>query len=70
MWKAVSDAERQPYEQKAKEQKEAYDKFIASDEGKKALSDKKLAKAEAKSEQTRKEDERTAKLTAKEEKKN
>jgi len=50
LWKAMSEAERQPYEQKAKEQKEAYDKFIVTDEGKQALSDKKLAKAEAKSE--------------------
>jgi len=50
LWKAMSEAERQPYEQKAKEQKEAYEKFLATDEGKQALSDKKLAKAEAKSE--------------------
>jgi len=33
MWKALSDAERQPYENRAREQKEAYDKYIASDEG-------------------------------------
>jgi len=33
MWKALSDADRQPYENKAREQKEAYDKYIASDEG-------------------------------------
>merc|ERR1719261_1277006 len=33
MWKALTDAQRQPYEKKAKEQKDAYDKYIASDEG-------------------------------------
>merc|ERR1712078_538577 len=33
MWKALTDAQRQPYEKKAKEQKEAYDKYIASEEG-------------------------------------
>merc|ERR1719261_1769826 len=33
MWKALTDAQRQPYEKKAKEQKDAYDKYIASEEG-------------------------------------
>eukprot|EP00419_Tripos_fusus_P053800 CAMPEP_0172805460 /NCGR_PEP_ID=MMETSP1075-20121228/5772_1 /TAXON_ID=2916 /ORGANISM="Ceratium fusus, Strain PA161109" /LENGTH=85 /DNA_ID=CAMNT_0013644143 /DNA_START=71 /DNA_END=325 /DNA_ORIENTATION=+ len=36
MWKALSDADRKPYETKAKEQKDAYDKFLATEEGKKA----------------------------------
>merc|ERR1719399_2296934 len=33
MWKALTDADRRPYEKKAKEQKDAYDKYIASEEG-------------------------------------
>merc|ERR1712151_658879 len=37
MWKTLSDAARAPYEKKAKEEKEAYDKYIASDEGSAAL---------------------------------
>merc|ERR1719367_2611432 len=55
MWKALSDADRQPYEKKAKEQKDAYDKFIATDGGKQALGDKKAAKAEANAEKTKNE---------------
>merc|ERR1719181_1187469 len=70
MWKALPDAQRQPYEKKAKDQKDAYDKFIATDEGKKALGDKKAAKAEANAEKAKKEEERAEKLAAKEEKKN
>merc|ERR1712086_311426 len=70
MWKALTDPDRQPYERKAKEQKDAYDEFVASDAGKRALSEKKLAKAEAVAEQTKKEKEKAEKLAAKEEKKN
>merc|ERR1719412_1121389 len=70
MWKALTDIERQPYERRAKEQKDAYDAFIASDEGKQALSDKKHAKAEAKAEQTRKEEEKAEQTRKEEEKKN
>jgi len=67
MWKALSDCDRQPYEKKAKEQKDAYEKFIATDEGKKALDDKKAAKAEANGGMTRKEkkDERACKAAVK-----
>merc|ERR1712008_212665 len=54
MLKALTDPDRQPYERKAKEQKDAYDEFVASDAGKRALSEKKLAKAEAVAEQTKK----------------
>merc|ERR1719174_1694658 len=70
MWKALSETARQPYEKKAKEQKDAYDKFIATEEGKKALGDKKNAQAEAKAEKAKKEEERAEKLAAKEEMKN
>merc|ERR1712039_274284 len=37
MWKAISDAARAPYEKKARQQKEAYDKYIASEKGQAAL---------------------------------
>merc|ERR1711933_181404 len=56
MWKALSDAGRSPYEKKAKEEKEKYDKFIASDEGQKALQAFKDAKNEAKEQFKPKED--------------
>merc|ERR1719454_2113319 len=70
MWKALSDADRRPYEKKAKEQKDAYDKFVATDEGKRALGDKKAAKAEANAEKAKKKEERAEKLAAKEERRN
>ena len=47
MWKAFTDSQRSPYEKKAKEQKETYDKFIASAESQKALQSFKDAKQEA-----------------------
>merc|ERR1711959_345482 len=37
MWKSMKDAERKPWEDKAKAQKDAYDKYINSAEGMKAL---------------------------------
>merc|ERR1719408_819283 len=37
MWKALSDAARKPWDDKAKMQKDAYDKFVASPEGAAAL---------------------------------
>merc|ERR1712061_594980 len=61
MWKALTDADRQPYERRAKEQKDAYDKYIASDEGAaklKAFKDAtKAAKDQFKPKDTDKEDE-------------
>merc|ERR1712048_186960 len=44
MWKTLSDAARAPYEQKAKADKEAYDKYISSEEGAAALKKFKDAK--------------------------
>jgi len=70
MWKALSDADRQPYEKKAKEQKDAYNNFIATDEGKQARDDKKAAKLEANAEKAKKEEEKAEKLAAKEERNN
>merc|ERR1712032_497549 len=61
MWKALADADRQPYERRAKEQKDAYDKYLASDEGAaklKAFKDAtKAAKDQFKSKDADKEDE-------------
>merc|ERR1712137_938480 len=45
-------------------------KFLATEEGKKALGDKKAARVEANAEKAKKEEERAEKLAAKEEKKN
>jgi len=70
MWKALSASAKSPYEKKAKEQKDAYDKFLATDEGQKALGEKKAAKNEAKAEKTQKEEARAEKQAAKEDKKN
>merc|ERR1712139_159699 len=37
MWKGMKDAERKPWEDKAKAQKDSYDRYINSEEGMKAL---------------------------------
>merc|ERR1711871_355736 len=37
MWKGLSDAARKPWDEKAKAQKDAYDKYVASPEGAAAL---------------------------------
>merc|ERR1712187_196295 len=70
MWKILSAAERAPFEKKAKMEKDAYDRLISTDEGQKALAEKKAAKAEANAEKAKKEEERAEKLAAKEERKN
>merc|ERR1712187_429777 len=70
MWKALSDADRKPFEKKAKEQKDTYEAFIATDDGKKALGDKKNAQAEAKAEKNKIAEAKAEKLAAKEEKRN
>lgn len=54
MWKTLSASARKPFEDLAKEKRDAYDKFIATDEGQKALQEKKSAKAEEKAEKTQK----------------
>jgi len=70
MWKTLPDAAKAPYEKKAKEEKDAYDQFIATDAGKKALEVKKAAASEAKAEKTQKAEEKAEKQAAKEERKN
>merc|ERR1711862_478395 len=51
-WKTLSAAVKAPYEKKAADQKAEYHKFLETDEGKKALSEKKEAKAEAKADKS------------------
>lgn len=70
LWKALSAAERTPYEAQAKARKEEYEKFIATEDGQKALQDKKAAKADEKAGKEKKETERAEKLAEKEQKKN
>merc|ERR1712008_455980 len=48
MWKGLSDSARKPWEDKAKAQKDAYDKFILSPEGAAALQAYKAQVKEAK----------------------
>lgn len=70
MWKALSAAQKAPFDKKAKTQKDDYDKFIATDAGKAALEAKKAAKAEDKAEQTQKAEEKSGRVAAKEERQN
>lgn len=70
MWKALSASAKKPFEDLAKEKKDAYDKFIATEEGQKALQEKKSAKAEEKAEKTQKLEAIAEKKAAIEEKRN
>merc|ERR1719487_53022 len=68
MWKAMSAAEKKPWEQKAQEQKDAYDKFIATPEGKKALEEKKSEKKLSKDDKAKKKMKQAVKAVDKDEK--
>jgi len=70
MWKALSAKEKQPYEKKAKEQKDAYEKFVATEEGQKALAEKKQAKADEKADKEKIAEARAEKAKEKEDRKN
>jgi len=61
LWKVASAAEKTPFEAKAKRQKEAYDAFIATEEGQKALQEKKATKKDEKLAKEEKEMERAKK---------
>merc|ERR1712020_320833 len=50
MWKTISDAERKPFEEQAKQQKEKYEAFLKTPEGKAAMKAFKEAQAAAKAE--------------------
>jgi len=54
MWAALDATAKAVYEKKAQEQKAAYEKYIATDAGKKALEEMKAAKNEAKAEKKEK----------------
>jgi len=69
MWKALPESARKPFEQLAKEKKEAYDKYCATEEGQKALQEKKSAKADEKAEKAQKAEAKAELLAQKEEKK-
>jgi len=70
MWRVASPAEKAPFEKKAKEQKEAYEKLISTDEGKKALQEKKAGAADLKAEKVQKEELKEQKFKEKEAKQN
>merc|ERR1712217_830392 len=65
MWKKASVTEKKPFEEEAKRQKDAYDAYISTDAGKKALQEK---KEEKKGEKQAKLDKDAEKAKAKEEK--
>lgn len=65
LWKSATSAEKGPFEKEAARQKEAYDKFVATEEGQKALQEK---KAEKKEEKQAKQDKEAEKAKLKEEK--
>jgi len=61
MWKSMSAAAKQPWEARAKEEKDAFEKFKATEAGQKALLEKKEARAEAREEKEKKSAKRDAK---------
>jgi len=70
MWKALPDSAKKPFEKLAQEKKDAYDKFIATPEGQKALAEKKSAKADEKAEKTQKAEAIAEKKQQKEDRRN
>lgn len=70
MWKVASAAEKAPYEKKAKEQKDAYEALISTDEGKKALQEKKAATSDVKADKLKKQELKEHKFKEQEAKQN
>lgn len=68
MWRALSAAAKQPFETKAKEQKDAFEKFKATDAGKKALEEKKAEKQENKESKVKRDAKRAVKAIEKDDK--
>jgi len=68
MWKAMSATAKAPWEAKAKEQKEAFEKFKATDAGQKALEEKKAERKEAKQEKMDKNSKKAGKAVEKDDK--
>jgi len=59
LWKAASAKEKAPFEAEAKKQKDAYDAFIGTEAGQKALEEKKAEKKDEKQAKLEKEAEKT-----------
>merc|ERR1712228_628146 len=68
LWKGLPEVAKKPWEQKAKDQKDAFEKFKNTDEGKKALEDQKAERKADKDEKKRKADEKEELKVQKEEK--
>merc|ERR1719162_1753004 len=70
MWKALSESAKKPFEQLAKEKKDAFEKFAATEEGQKAIQEAKAAKAGEKAEKNQKAEAKAEAYSQKEERKN
>lgn len=68
MWKLLPAAGKKPWETKAKEQKEAFEKFKATDAGKKALEQKKAERQEEKQARREKKGKKAARAIEKDDK--
>jgi len=68
MWKALSASAKAPFEKKAKEQKDAWEKYKNTDDGKKALEEAKADRKEAKQEKLEKNAKKAAKAVEKDDK--
>jgi hypothetical protein len=68
MWKSMSATAKKPWETKAKEQKDAFEKFKATEAGQKALQEKNEAKQEAKEAKVKKDAKKAVKAIEKDDK--
>jgi hypothetical protein len=68
MWKSISPAEKKPFEEQAKKQKEAFEAFKATPEGQKALEAKKEERKDKKDDKLKKDVKKAAKTVEKDEK--
>jgi len=68
MWRAMSATAKQPFETKASEQKAAYEKFKATDAGKKALEEKKAERQDAKESKVKRDAKKAVKAIEKDDK--
>jgi len=68
LWKSISAAEKKPFEDKAKEQKDAFEAFKATPEGQKALQEKKDERKDKKDDKLKKDGKKAAKAVEKDDK--
>jgi len=68
MWRTMSATAKQPFETKNKEQKDAYEKFKATDAGKKALEEKKSERQDAKESKVKRDAKKAVKAIEKDDK--